>query len=173
MTQRILGEQNAQSLDEILEQVAGLCSEGVMHSYQGVLIRQVLPVAHPHHAQLPFAATVAHEVAEVLQAYGDRTRIFFRIESRSGQLCIVLGADMLYNTYGEYLSCLQSLAPRLEDALFFMGYDGEDDEGETYYVIDRCEISAGELLVERRVSGPSEDFDISLRQLYANAPSRS
>lgn len=167
MQDRILvGEQGAQALDDVLEQAHMHSSDGMIHSYQGILVRQVLPDAHPHRALIPLQPDAQQEVTDVLKRYGERTRIFFGLLEHSGRPALKLGADMLYNTYAEYLECLRALAPRLEDALFFLGYDGEDDDGETYYVIDRCQIRGGELLAERRVSGPSEDFDASVQALY-------
>ena len=170
---------NASSLAEILEQCAryGLGPDRKLRTTEGVHVEQVEPVSHALEAILSCVSGVdLLDVQATLQGIlGERWELahgayqvligIFKLatDPRTRLTIVNLYTDRLYNDYPGYLRCLEALAPRLRDAVFFMGHDAEDDDGETYFVVDRCEIRGGAFFIRRRVAPPPcETFAIAM-----------
>jgi hypothetical protein len=141
------------------------CDKSIMF-HESVYCRQQFPVFDKYYVHIKIMPGHSEKVKNIVSSYndpkhGERVQMFIRV----GEGEILLYTDTIYNPYYAYYSCIAALAEWLENAIFFLYFGEENDEGEIRFIVDKYEIRDGMLEFNRDYTAYEEESDDYFKRL--------
>ncbi|WP_089786951.1 hypothetical protein [Chitinophaga sp. YR573] len=134
--------------------------------HESIYSRQQFPVFNEYTVHIRFKPEHYETIKNIVASYNDprhqgRVQQFIKVREDG----IELYTDTVYNPYYTYYICISAFARYLENAIFFLLYSEENDEGDCRYVVDKYEIRDSLLDFNRDYTEYEESEDDYFKRL--------